>query len=46
MKTKTENQKFNQNSGLLLVTVILMFLSSVADAQHAGFNPDLVKIRS
>jgi hypothetical protein len=43
MKTKTENQKFYQNSGLLLVTVILMSLSSVADAQMKDSTETLLK---
>ena len=43
MKTKTENQKFYQNSGLLLVTVILMSLSSVADAQIKDSTETLLK---
>lgn len=43
MKTKTENQKFYQNSGLLFVTVILMFLSSIADAQLQDSTETLLK---
>ena len=34
MKTKTENQKLYLNRGLLVITVILMFLSTVADARN------------
>ena len=43
MKTKTENQKFYQKSGLLLVTVLLMSLSSVADAQMKDSTETLLK---